>query len=225
MKKLLILILLSLTCYANDMLNLSKETSSDNEKVIYKDMLAYLVASKNKSQLVVAGSLYATGSNIKDSNGDIIKQNIFLAEKYLLESANLGNHNALTILGGFIIINPEMRKLDPKLIKTEKYLLTAYSKGDSAAGVLLSSVYFEKENYIKGQHILTNCANNGNSEAQFALALLYKDGMKDKKNNIVINKNMKIAESFLNKACSNENKTDKIQKICSNANLVKSVIK
>lgn len=222
MKKLILFIFLTISAFGLKIEDSNKK--NEEEKIIYKDMLAYMLMTNDPSQYLALGSLYATGSSIKDSTGAVIKQDIFLAEKYLLKAANMGNNHALTVLGGFILLNNKMQELDPKLIKAEGYLNKAYKSGDLSAGVLLSNLYFSKNNYIKGLEKLTECAERKDSSAQLALALLFKEGMADSKGKIIFEKNMRTAEFYLNKACTNEHKSEKVMNFCSDDKLtIKSI--
>lgn len=225
MIKIITVLLLSITIVFGSNLSLDNNNDNKEEKLVYKDMLSYLSMSNDNTQFSVLGSLYATGTNIKDSNGDIIKQDIFLSEKYLLKSANMGNYHSLTILSGFILLNENMRKLDPNLIKTEDYLKKAYNRGDLSAGILLSNLYFTKDSYKNGLSILLECASKNDADAQLALALLFKDGMADKNGKIIFEKNIKTAEFYLNKACTNENKSDKVKDMCYNNPYIEKIVK
>ena len=228
MKKQIFLLLFGLNTILFGSLGgfLPKENlNAQNEPVtVYKDMLAYLevVGKDDSKQLIVLGSLYAAGTNIPDSTGAIIEQDIFKAEKYLLKSANMGNPRALTILSGFILTNNNMRKLDPNLEKTEKYLNKAFQK-DLPAGTLLANLYFEKGFFDKAIDKLFETASLGDSSAEFALALLLKQGLtiEDK---TYIKKDDKLAEMYLNKACLNKFKNQKLKDICSNSDMVQQTI-
>jgi TPR repeat protein len=224
MIKIISILLLSITFVFGNNLAMDNNENKE-EKLVYKDMLAYLSMSNDNTQFAVLGSLYATGTTVKDSNGDIIKQDIFLAEKYLLKSANMGNYHSLTILAGFIILNENMRKLDPDLIKAEDYLKKSYKANDLSAGLLLSNIYFTKESYKKGLNILLECASKNDADAQLALALLFKDGMADKNGKMIFDKNIKTAEFYLNKACTNENKSDKVKDMCYNNPYIEKTVK
>jgi TPR repeat protein len=128
--------------------NLSQENNS--EKVIYKDMLEYLKNSNDANQLMILGSLYVNGSTEPDSIGETIKADPILAEKYLLKSYELGNIRSLTILGGFILLNERMRKIDPDLKKAEELLSKSFYGGDLEAGTLLANLISKKKFIKKG---------------------------------------------------------------------------
>ena len=225
MKKIITFLLLTVICFADNFgamnfMEQNENTNKGDEKVVYKDMLSYLSLSNDSSQFLVLGSLYATGSKIKDSTGAIIKQDIFLSEKYLLKSAEMGNIHALTVLSGFIMFDKKMNTLDPKFIRVEGFLKKAYKLGDTSAGILLSNIYITTGKYDKGLQKLIECADKKDSDAQFALALLFKDGMKNSEGKVIIDKNMKTAEAYLNKACTNEHKSTKVSEYCSDGKTV-----
>jgi TPR repeat protein len=218
------LILLSLLASYQLFAAAPESANAEPVKISYDEMFSYMEGSNNDTQFAALGALYATGSTIKDDNGKTIKQDIFLAEKYLLKSANMGNIRSLTMLGNFIILNKEMRKLDPKMIKAEKYLQTAYAKGDSSACVVLSNLYFLKKDSKKGLSTLTECAAKNNSDAQLAMAILFKENMTINGENLV-KQNLKTANFYLNKACNNKNKSDRVSKFCSKDSSVDTIIK
>jgi len=77
MKKMFLITLLifSVNLFALDQLNISKQTNKKEEKVIYTDMISYLSKSNDPEQLMILGSLYASGSKDKDSIGEIFPNN------------------------------------------------------------------------------------------------------------------------------------------------------
>ena len=199
----------------------SDKPSSQEEpvKMVYKDMLAFLENSQDSNQLLILGSIYVNGTTEADSVGDTIKKDPFLAENYLLKAINKGNIKALSVLAGFYMFHEDMRKLDPKLKKAEEYLKEAYKKGDNEASTLLSTLYFEKEIPDKGLEMLFNASNKQDANADIALAFIFKDGLIVKQKQI-IKADMPTAEFYLNKACSNKNKSEKINNLCFNSNYV-----
>jgi TPR repeat protein len=209
-----ILVLLTLNLNALD-LSIKNNKNTDKEQIIYKDMLTYLKKSNDADQLMILGSLYASGSKEKDSVGDTIPQNPYLAKKYLLQAANMGKYRALTILGGFILLKENMRILDPNLIDTEKYLLNAFQAGDIEAGSLLSNLYFQKNEPNKAIEILYISADKQDSSSQLALAIIFKEGLFINQEQI-IKKDLKSANYYLTLACNNNNKTKKVEDFCFN---------
>jgi len=226
MKKMFLITLLifSVNLFALDQLNISKQTNKKEEKVIYTDMISYLSKSNDPEQLMILGSLYASGSKDKDSIGEIFPNNPYLAQKYLLEAANKGKYRALTILGGFILLKDNMRILDPSLKKTEKYLLNAFYAGDLEAGTLLSNLYFQKNEPEKAINILYITSDKNDSNAQLALAILFKDGLYLNGKEYIM-KDLKSAEYYLNLACNNPNKSEKVNNFCFNNKTINIITK
>lgn len=191
----------------------SSSKTKEEEKVIYKDMLNYLKNSEDTNQLLVLGTLLITGSNIPDSIGDTIKPDPLLGEFYLIKSANLGNIKAYSVLGGLYFMNENLKPLDNNYTLAEKYLKLGFDSGDFEAGVLLSNLYIEKEEYGKGIPLLFNLANS-DSSAQLGLAILFKNGLYNKNGEIILNRNIESANQYLNLACNNPKQTDKIKNFC-----------
>lgn len=226
MKYLFILSLFLVNLFGNSIqgfsdlkLNNLSEKNIKEEKIIYKDMLAYLANSNDNSQFLVLGILYANGTDIADSTGATIKPNPILAEKYLLKSAK-SNIRAYSVLGGLYLLNENMSKFDKDLNLSEKYIKKGFYSGDQEAGTLLSKLYFKQNKYEKGLNLLFDLANKNDSSAQLALALLFKSGLFTNNGKELININMKTAEHYLTLACTNEKKSDNVQKICFDSNLV-----
>lgn len=216
MKILLIVVFFISSLFSFSMDSFEGTSSSNDkkeEKVIYKDMLNYLKTSDDTNQLLVLGTLLVTGSNIPDSIGDTIKPDPLLGETYLIKSANLGNIRAYSVLGGLYFMNENMKPLDKNYVLAEKYLKLGFNSGDLEAGVLLSNLYIEKEEYEKGIPLLFNLANS-DSSAQLGLAILFKNGLYDKNGDIILNRNIDSANQYLNLACNNPKQTDKIKNFC-----------
>lgn len=214
----LIYIILTISFYNLNAFDLGslEQNSKDpqkEEKVIYKDMLSYLKNSDNTDQLMVAGTLLITGTNIPDSVGDIIKSDPLLGESYLIKSAKLGNIRAYSILGGLYFMNENMKPFDKSYELAEKYLKLGFESGDTEAGVLLSNLYLEKEEFEKGLSLLFKLANT-DSNAQLGLAILFKNGLYNKKGESVIVRNIDSANQYLNLACNNSVKSEKIKNFC-----------
>lgn len=215
--KYIFLILLSALYLSANSIGLKKESPQSEKEnfMVYKDMLAYLENSKDSTQLVALGTIYVNGIVEPDSTGAIVKKDPYIAESYFLKAIKRGNVKALSILSGFYLYNQDMRKLDPELKKAEQYLKEAYTKGDMESSVLLSNVYFEKNKHKEGVEVLLNASSNNDSGADLALAFLFKDGLFNN-GEIIVKKDLSIAEHYLNKACSNKDKSDKVKELCFN---------
>lgn len=184
-------------------------------KFSYKQLIDFLKRSNDKNKIMILGILYSNDSDTPDDYGEYIKADPQLAEHYLLQSYRMGNPKALAILGGLILFNDYMAKLDPKLENAEKYLITAYKEGIQESGLILAHLYLVKEEYQKAIQLLLSLANRGDSSAQLQLALIFNKGVvsaKTKKMEIEPDHN--LAEQFLNQACHNEKKSDYVREFC-----------
>jgi len=225
-KAVLFIFIFTLQSFSMDLLSNPLDLSNQNiqqknkEKFSYKDMIEYLKTVDDPKQMMILGMLYANGSNKKDDNGETLEQDIFQADKYLRKSASLGNYYALAILGGLVLYNENMRRLDPELKQTLKDLTFAYNKGVLEAGILLTVTLFEKKKWDEGLKILIDSSNKNDSVAQLQLALIFKQGLKDGNDKAnkewIVKPNEKVALFYLNKACSNEKKNKKVKEFCFN---------
>lgn len=189
--------------------------SEKKEKVSYRDLMAFLKASNDKNKIMILGILYSEDSSEPDDYGEYIKADIALASKYLLESYNMGNPKALAILGGLIFYNNNMAKLDRNLIKAEKYLKKSYNEGVFDAGLILANVQLVKGDYSSGVQTLLDISNRGDSSAQLQLALIFQKGIfsQNLKKTVIV-KDRNLAEYYLNMACNNSKKSEKVQTFC-----------
>lgn len=218
----ILLLLVSLSLLFGEIPNFSSYNpvnQASNKQISYEDMINYLKNSNDANNFMALGIIYANGIPEKDSEGKTLSPDPILAQKYLLDSYHMGNVRALTILGGLLALNKNMRKLDPNFKLSEKYLKEAIKKGDLEAYSLLSNTYFLQNKFQKGLNTLITAANLGDANAQFMLAVLLKTGLKYK-NKYVIKKDAKAAEYFLNKACNNPHKSNRIKNLCFNSKYV-----
>jgi len=234
MKKFIILLSLVLNLFAIDSISLNNgnlfndmastkvdkyinkyKNEKGKEKLSYKELISFLKSSNDKDKIMILGILYSTDSNEPDSYGEYIKADRYLAQKYLLQSYRMGNSKALSMLGGLIFYNDNMAKLDPKLEKAEEYLSTAFKEGEFESGLILANVQLVKGEYAKGIQTLLYLANQGDASAQMELAFIFQKGIFSKENNkMVIEPDRDMALIFLNKACKNESKSEKITSFC-----------
>lgn len=197
------------------------KNQQQQDKFSYKDMIEYLKNSSDAKHQMVLGTLYATGSEKEDAFGDKLEQDVVLSEKYLRISYKKGNPEALGILGGLVLYNRDMRRLDENLEQTIKDLRTSYNEGYLDSGVLLFTALFEKKRYDEGLKYLAEVAQKGDSTAQLQLALMFKQGAKDgnvENGPYIVEINDDLALYYLNKACNNEKKNKKVKDFCFNKN-------
>jgi len=206
---------ISSTALQNGISSYTTEASSKGKsKISYSEMINFLKKSEDPKKIMVLGILYSQDSVTPDDYGEIIHHNIELSKKYLLNAYQLGEVRALTILAGLILYNDNMAKLDPKLELTEKYLEESYSKGDNEAGLLLATTKILKMKYQEGIKLLLSIKND--PEADLSLAIIFKKGIySEKLNKMVVLPNDKLANYYLNKACTAENKSDYVNNFCS----------
>lgn len=225
MKIILFLILITSYIFAVGFTEITAPTvekyKEQNQKLSYSEMLAYLKNSNDKEKLMVLGVLYSKTSDTPDDFGEYIKVDTALAQKYLLKAYEMGNFKSIGILGALIMYNDDMAKLDPKLVKAEKYLETAYGKGVQNVGIILANAQLIRGKYKVGLNTLFKLSEKGDSSAQLQLALIMQKGMFSKEQNkMVIQRDPQAAEMFLNKACNNENKDDKVREFCQSLNVI-----
>ena len=206
--------------------NVNKSISSfkkekAKEKLSYSELMNFLENSGDKNKIMILGILYATDSKEPDDYGEYIKSDIALSQKYLLQSYNMGSTKSLSMLGGLIFYNDNMAKLDPKLILAEKYLWKSFKEGYYEGGIILANVQLVKGSYSKGIQTLLKLAENGESSAQLELALIFQKGIySDLTKKVEVEKDRDLALIFLNKACSNKNKSKKVNEFCYSDSIV-----
>lgn len=192
------------------------ELKQDSDKVIYKDMLAYMEKSQNDTQLLTAGILYAMGISEPDSIGETLQPNAVKAERTILEAAKLGNKKANGILGSLLFNAPVMQSLDDKNhTKAQKYLELAIDSGDYEPSVSLINLYRETQQNKKLLNLAMKLDQNNDSVAQYILAFMFKDGFYSENGELLVQKDMRTANYYLTRACTNKNKDKIVSDFCS----------
>lgn len=187
----------------------------DPQKVIYKDMLAYMENSQNDAQLLTAGTLYAMGINEPDSIGATVKPDGKKAEFLILKSAELGNKKAYGILGNLLLASPVMRALDDeKHAKAQQYLEKALENQDYEASVGLINLYKETRQNKKLLNLVMNLDQKNDALAQYILAFMFKDGFYSEVGEVLVQKDIKTANYYLTRACTNKNKDKLVEEFC-----------
>lgn len=188
----------------------------DPQKVIYKDMLAYMENSQNDAQLLTAGTLYAMGINEPDSTGATVKPDGKRAEILILKSAELGNKKAYGILGNLLLASPVLRALDDeKHSKAQKYLEKALQENqDYEASVGLINLYKETGQNKKLLNLVMDLDQKNDSLAQYILAFMFKDGFYSENGELLVQKDIKTANYYLTRACTNKNKDKLVEEFC-----------
>lgn len=213
-KILLVLVAVSLLA-AQDFLPYSEQqiqpslTPKAENPQDYQKMIDFFKKTGDAKSYFSLGTIYLNG--IKEGNRTIISPDPVLAEKYFTKAQEKGYKNADLILAGLYIFNPNMRMLDQNLTKAENILKN--NKSDDAK-LLLATLYIIKDRHKDALPILIEEANKGKAEAQFSLAVLLKQGHRDKNGNFDVFPDEKAALYYLNLACLNKNKPESIRKIC-----------
>lgn len=185
------------------------------EKLSYTELLAFLKNSNDKNKIMILGVLYSHDSDKPDDYGNTIKADPVLAKQYLLESYKMGKKESLVILAGLTLYNDNMAKLDPKLDYAKKILIKSQKEGVKKGVILLAIVELIRGEYEEGLKSMTLSANSGDSSAQLELALIYQKGIfSEKEKKLVIKPERNVAEFYLNKACNNPIKADKVKEFC-----------
>jgi len=198
---------------------------NQKEKFSYSEMISFLKNSKNKNKLMILGVLYAQRSDKPDDYGVYIEADPALSLKYIMKSYHMGNKEALVILAGLILYNDNMAKLDMNLDKTKNILIKAKNENTKSAEFMLALVELLRKEYEIGVKDMVIAAENGDASAQLEAALIFQKGIAKSKNSkeYIIKPQRDLSEYYLNKACTNENKSDKITEFC-NSSLIKSQI-
>lgn len=203
----------------------NKEVSDfkkNKEKFSYKELISFLKNSNDKKKLMILGALYASDSKEPDSYGEYIKADPALAMKYLLKSYKLGESDALVVLSGLILYNDKMSVLDRDLSKIKQYLKQAKKEHVKSASLLLGITELLRSEYEEGISELVFAANKLNdSSAQLELALIFQKGIySQKEGRTVVETDRNLAEYYLNKACTNEEKSDKVNEFCNSSRVI-----
>ena len=208
--------------YNNDFKNVKKIISKDDS---YQNMIYYYSHSSDPKDWFALGVVYLFGTNTPDKTGYTIKPDIKKAE-YWLNRATKGNfYTAGIVLASTYMYNPKYSN-KKNLKKAENILKYLIDKGYYKAVTYLADCYRLEGNYEKFLSTLTMGDQYKDSTSQLSLALLYYYGLKTKTKNgkiFSIDRNLKIANYYLTKACTNPNKTKAVANFCNpkyNKNIV-----
>jgi len=198
---------------------------NQNQKFSYSEMISFLKKSNDKNKIMILGVLYTQRSDKPDDYGEYIEADPALALKYIMKSYEMGNKEALVILSGLILYNDNMAKLDKDLSKTKSMLVKAKGENTKSAEFMLALVELLRKEYQSGVEDMVTAAENGDASAQLEAALIFQKGIAKGKNSkeYIIKPQRDLSEYYLNKACTNEHKSDKITQFC-NSSLITSKI-
>jgi TPR repeat protein len=226
MKKIIFSILISINLFA---INLHQATSANTEqeqKLSFKQMESFYKKSKKAEHKLALAVLYTFGSKEKDEEGYEVQPNYIQAVKYYKEAYKKGQTDAMTIMYGYLIQdeNKEFREaVDPKLEKTEKGLIKEVKNKNLASYSLLGNLYIQTDRPNEALKVLHKGDIEVNdATSQFGLALIYYKGVTNCQGDYITKPGeSSTALYFLNKACLNENKTEDLEKICTNPQFIK----
>lgn len=190
--------------------NSAKEDKKEEEKT-YASLINSLKSSSSGEYTMYLAVIYLNGISEPDSQGETVPQNIDLAIKYFEKSISLEYYQASAILGSLYIFDPRFMVKEDNVAKAKHYLNLALEKEVYESTMALANIYFYYEKDIaKALEYLHLGASKNIATAELALATLYGYGSKE----LGIEKNEFIGNQFLEKACKNKNKTDKVEEFC-----------
>jgi len=180
-----------------------KERNSFNDNIILGSIYAYGIWGKNKKVLISA-----------DPNK---------AYYYFLKSYKQGYDKALLYLVGVLLNNELMHeKIDPTYKLAYKYISMYLKKHPTDPNGLFWKVMIDARinKFNEMVNILMKLATKyHNSDAQLTLALIFLNGLYSN-HGVIVDSNIDTANYFLNMACTNQNKSQKVKMFCSNSNIV-----
>ena len=200
-------------------MSIAKNNTQKNikEKKIYKELISSLSTSLNGEYTIYLAVIYLNGISEPDDVGETIKPDIKKSIQYFEKAINQGYYKAASILGSLYLLDNKLSKEEDNIKKAKYYLKIALDKGIYESTISLSTIYlyYEKdsETALKYLHI---GANNHIASAELTLATLYAYGSKE----FGISKNLLVGNQFLEKACLNKRKTEKVEEFCSSKDVL-----
>lgn len=185
----------------------------ENKKKNYNDLIAMLSESNNPEYLFYLAIIYTNGISDKDDFGNIVKQDSNKAIFYYKKSFDYGYYNAAAVLGAMYLYNQNFIILPNNIKESKKWLQLALKNKVYESTTFLAEIYFNYEkNPKKGLQLLFLGAEKNNATAQIMVATLYGYGYKQ--GTFELKKNEAMGSEFLTLACTNKNKTKKVQDFC-----------
>ncbi len=225
MKKFIIMYLLCLTQLFSTGLNLNigEDSVKKSEDKKYSDIISYLKEQNDGESYFYLFSFYINGSPEPDSEGKTIEKNTDLAIEYLTKSIEHKYPHASITLGSLYLYHEDLIIKENNIEKAEYYLNKAIEDEVFEAYTVLADIYFNfKEDGEKAVNLLSKGANNNIATSQYALAVIYKNGLESK--DFVLEANESISAKYLTDACLNPKKTKKVEEICSSKIVIKEKI-
>jgi len=198
--------------------NILNTDTKKESKISYNEMIRYMIQSNDPSQLFGVGVIYMNGIEDKDDSGLSISVDLEKALYYFNTSINKGYKKGNAIVGAFYLYNKNLSKISNSENSAEIYLKKAIAANDISAYIYLSDLYNRQDKVEESINVLMLGANQNDATAQLMVAYMYNNGVyNEKSKKQLIYKNEKNALFFLNKACSNKNKSEKVKKTCFNS--------
>jgi len=219
--KLIFLFIMSTSLFGFGLESQTSNSPQKNNKVSYTQMISLMELSKDPEQTFGIGVLYMNGIKDKDDYGQVLQKDLNKALFYFDKSINDGYLKGYGMVGGLLLYNKNLKEIKGSDKLSKKYLTKAIAVGDRSAYVYLADLYTRNNDFQKAIDVLMTGANSHDSTSQYMIAKFYHEGLVDPMNKKqLVFKDEKKALYFLNLACSNNSKTEKLQKMCFNSKYV-----
>jgi len=187
------------------------------EKKLYKELISSLSTSLNGEYTMYLAVIYLNGISEPDDIGETINPDIKKSIKYFEKAINQEYYNAASILGSLYLLDNKLSKEEDNVKKAKHYLKIALEKNIYEATVPLStiSIFYEKDSETALKYLHMG-ANNKIASAELTLATLYAYGSEE----FGVDKNLLIGNQFLERACLNKKKTEKVEEFCSSKDVL-----
>lgn len=224
MKYILLALLLSTQLFSAGLnLNFNQENTEKIEEKRYSDIISYLKQQNDAESYFYLFSFYLNGSYEKDSEGKVIDKDTNLAIEYLQKAIDMGYPHGSITMGSLYLYHEDFIVRENNIEKAEFYLNQAIKDEVYEAYTILSDIYFNfKEDGEKAVNLLSKGAIHNIATAQYALAVIYKNGLSSATFNLEANE--MISSKYLTDACLNPKKTKKVEEICSSQIVIKEKI-
>ncbi len=193
---------------------LPQQNAVSEKKKNYQELITFLSQSNNGEYLFYLAIIYANGINTPDDYKNTVKRDVDKSVIYFNKAINNGYYNAAAILGAFYLYHESFMILPDNIKKSKKVLQLALKNKVYEATTFLADIYFNYENNPeKGLELLFLGADHNNAQAQLMVATIYGFGYNQ--GSFSVKKNDVMASQYLTMACTNKNKTKKIEDFCS----------
>lgn len=226
----MIKILIILICFIGEVFSspmaqfpLQQNQDEQNKPKRYEDIISFLTLESEKGNgeySFYLGNFYLNGSYEKDSDGKIVEKNTKLAIKYFEKAVEEKFLYAAITLGSLYLYHEDFIKIPNNVEISESYLNKALEIDVFEAYTILGDIYFNyKGDGKKAIEYFFKGASKNIATSQYALAVVYNAGYKDK--SFTVEKNDLISIKYLTDSCTNPKKTKKIESLCYNSAIIK----